>query len=650
MRTARHTTATAAAVVLAAAGGLLTTTATPASAAVSCASPAYKREFFANTTLTGTPKRTDCDSAVNESWTGAPAYGLPKDRFGVRWTVTRDFGSGGPFTLPFETRDGIRVYLDGARRYDIWGDYTTIQKRTLNLTIPKGRHTLRVDFVNWTGPANVKFSYAPRTTAAVDKVKPLTPAGATVAYDKASGRAKVSWARNQEMDLAGYRVYRRPDGQPFPARPLATTTALTFTDTPPATGGRFLYEVRAYDRANNEAPGTADLAVTTADRTPPGVPAAVTAAVAANSVLVSWQPVPEAAAYQVLRSGTADGTYTPVSAWQTTTEYRDTTADIRQQWYYKVAARDAAGNASAPSAPGTTGAPDTTAPEPVTALTSEGTTSGNALTWTPSTSPDTVGYEIHTAPAGQEDPDGPDFVTGPAFQDSFAEVGVPYAYRVTAVDAYGNRSPVEAVAATRPAPADVPTPTLTAGQPTDSYNRVTFTLPEGTPTSTISGYRLYRRTAVHTPWTAVDLVNSGRYATDRTAPLGRSSYYVVAVDREGREGTPSNDTTIERATPVLTTPLSPPRLTVVQDVRIAVKVDVQPAETDLGKGISGYTWRASCAPTGGWRTTPATNDKPTRIDFYAPSAGPCTLEVYALGHYGSGSSLTSASQEFFWTR
>lgn len=30
----------------------------------------------------------------------APASGLPKDNFGVRRTVTRDFGSGGPFALP----------------------------------------------------------------------------------------------------------------------------------------------------------------------------------------------------------------------------------------------------------------------------------------------------------------------------------------------------------------------------------------------------------------------------------------------------------------------------------------------------------------------------------------------------------------------
>ncbi|MFI9247159.1 hypothetical protein ACIGXF_32330 [Streptomyces sp. NPDC053086] len=75
MNPARRTTATA--VVLAASGALLSVVAPPASAAANCASPVYKREFFANTSFSGTPKRTDCDSAVSEQWgTGAPATGL----------------------------------------------------------------------------------------------------------------------------------------------------------------------------------------------------------------------------------------------------------------------------------------------------------------------------------------------------------------------------------------------------------------------------------------------------------------------------------------------------------------------------------------------------------------------------------------------
>ncbi|MFF2519156.1 hypothetical protein [Streptomyces sp. NPDC058086] len=175
----------------------------------SCASPAYKRQFYANTTFSGTPKKTDCDGAVGENWgTKAPASGLPKDNFGVRWTVTRDFGSGGPFTLPVAAQNGLRV-----------------------------------DYANWTGAANVSFAYNPRTSASVDKVKPLTPTGPSVAYDKATGKAKPTWAKNQELDLSGYRVHRRLKGSTTRSKP-ATTTTTSYTDTTvPATGDTYYYEV-----------------------------------------------------------------------------------------------------------------------------------------------------------------------------------------------------------------------------------------------------------------------------------------------------------------------------------------------------------------------------------------------------------------------
>jgi hypothetical protein len=72
-------------------GGLLAASGAPASAASSGASPVYKRQFHANTTFSDTPKKTDCDAAVSEYWgTKTAASGLPKDNFGVRWTVTRD--------------------------------------------------------------------------------------------------------------------------------------------------------------------------------------------------------------------------------------------------------------------------------------------------------------------------------------------------------------------------------------------------------------------------------------------------------------------------------------------------------------------------------------------------------------------------------
>lgn len=159
-----RTRTTALATALTAATG--TVYALTAEAASTCASPAFKRQMYANTTFSGTPRKTDCDATISENWgTAAPAKKLPKDEFGVRWTLTRDFGSGGPFTLTATARDGIRVHVDGEREVTIWKNVSSTQRKTVDITIPPGEHTLRVDYVNWTGAADITFTYAPRTDA-----------------------------------------------------------------------------------------------------------------------------------------------------------------------------------------------------------------------------------------------------------------------------------------------------------------------------------------------------------------------------------------------------------------------------------------------------------------------------------------------------
>ncbi|MEV5882493.1 PA14 domain-containing protein [Streptomyces sp. NPDC052020] len=447
MKPARRMTAAAAtAVVLTTAGGLLTAGITPAPAVTGCASLVYQRQFYANTTFSGTPKRTDCDSAVDQNWgSGAPAPGLPANHVAVRWTVTRDFGSGGPFAFTAAAQDGVRVYLDGVRKLDLWKNVSSTVKKTVNVTVPAGRHTLRVDFVNWTGTANVRFSYTPRTAAAVDKVRPLTPAGAAVTYDKATGKAKVTWSRNKEMDLAGYRVHRRLKGSGAWTR-LTTTAAASHTDTPPKTGAVYYYEVRALDKAGNESAGTADLGVTTVDKTPPAAPsieldACPTDATVAGPELIATA---DSALYEAQRQNPATGAWTTVH-----TGGKGTFCDPGQpadgtKATYRGRARDAAGNWSAYSAATTLTLGDhipPAAPADARAAYRDGIP---RLTWTPVK--DAVSYEVwQYDPTTGEQLDA--FATGAATTATDVAplqrtaVAEEYRYAVRALDAAGNPSP-----------------------------------------------------------------------------------------------------------------------------------------------------------------------------------------------------------------
>ncbi|MGY5119462.1 PA14 domain-containing protein [Streptomyces sp. 900105755] len=445
--------ATAAAVVFATAGTLLGGAVGIASAATACSSPVFKRQLFANTTFKGTPKKTACDSAVDESWSGAPASGLPRDDFGVRWTVTRDFGSGGPFALAASGLDGIRVYLDGSRRLDLWKNTTRTVSRTVNVTVPSGRHTLRIDYVNWTGAARVRFTYTPRTSASVDRVRPLAPGGTSVSYDATSGRARLGWARNKEMDLAGYRVYRRLKGTPFGSRPLATTTAAAYSDVPPKTGATYYYEVRAYDKAGHESAGSADQGVTTPDRTPPAAPFVEMDGCpggkpyAAPELVTTAQNAADIVLYEMQRRNPVTG------AWATVhTGTKGAICDTGQpadgsRVTYRGRARDAAGNWSAYSAAATFTTSDLTPPAAVTEVRVEYRSGVPHLVWAPvdgAASYQVLQYDPATGGYGDA---LPGTGTGTAVRTTVDTDVVPgqrlavadsYRYAVRSVDAAGN--------------------------------------------------------------------------------------------------------------------------------------------------------------------------------------------------------------------
>ncbi|CAM5352460.1 hypothetical protein SALBM311S_08731 [Streptomyces alboniger] len=572
MNPARRTTAaTSAAVVLATAGGLLTTVATPATAATTCASPVFKRQFFANTSFSGTPKKTDCDTAIDQNWsTGAPASGLPRDNFGVRWSVTRDFGSGGPFTFSASAQDGIRVYLDGTRKVDLWKNVSTTVKKTVNVTIPSGKHTLRVDHVNWTGTANVSFAYAPRTSATVDKVAPLTTAGTSATYDNATGKAKLTWSKNKEMDLAGYRLYRRLKGSPFGATPLATTTTATsYSDTTlPQTGATYYYEVRAYDKAGNESSGTADQGVTTADLVAPAAPTIVratgevTPTGGTGGLDVGWNKVADAVSYRVHRAASAGGTYTALDSTDQLS-YLDTSAVEGTVYYYRVTAVDAAGNESARSDPQRGKIWDNDPPSLVTGLSVTPTEYGFRLNWDKNPAQDLRHYTIHR---GELAGDEGEQVCYAGLVDYVSPADTSYAYTtlpdgdevcffVDAVDDEGNSAikwngPAEAVVVTEldmtpsvPTPEGSPLRLTATGAEGDEGNRLTWSgLGDDSPQAA-GGYRLYRWNPTTSSYAKIaDLGAGDSEYVDTGARLGTTSYYwVTALTADGTESLPAGD-------------------------------------------------------------------------------------------------------------
>ncbi|UIX32234.1 fibronectin type III domain-containing protein [Streptomyces sp. GQFP] len=571
MKIARRTTTSAAtAVVLATAGGLLTAVAaTPASAAtVTCNSPTYKRQFFTNTAFSGAPKKTDCDGTISENW-GAktPAPGLPKDNFGVRWTVTRDFGSGGPFTLTAAAQDGIRVYVDGKAKVNLWKNVTATRTKTVNVTIPSGRHTVRVDYANFTGNANVNFAYTPRTSAAVDKVKPLVPTSTALTYDKSSGRAKLTWAKNKELDLAGYRIYRRLNGSSFGGTPLATTASTSYTDTTlPVTGASYFYEVRAYDKAGNESAGTADKGVVTVDRTAPATPQAPTIVneSAANGLRVSWSAVEGATSYRVYRAIGAQGRFFEMGRTDKVS-YLDTSVVEDVAYRYRVSAVDAAGNESGASPVVNSTYDDDIAPPAVTGLKVTPTEYGFQLNWDANPAADLARYAVYVGELVEDKATGEMVCSAElvkyvkADTTSYSHLTRPNGEQaclfVDALDGAWNSVYTETGTAPTVVATELNT-TPSVATPSGSPLRLTADSTEGASPNQLSwsgldanspqtagGYRVYRWNPAASAYEKIaTLANTASAYVDAGAKPGTTSYYwVTAVAADGTESLPAGD-------------------------------------------------------------------------------------------------------------
>ncbi len=115
----------------------------------------WRGEYFDNRFLTGSPVLVRDDASVNFTWgTGAPSTALPADAFSARWTRTVPFQSG-TYRFYVTSDDGVRVWLDGVLIVDQWRDASAVTY-TADRTLGAGNHTLRVEYYENTGTAQIQ--------------------------------------------------------------------------------------------------------------------------------------------------------------------------------------------------------------------------------------------------------------------------------------------------------------------------------------------------------------------------------------------------------------------------------------------------------------------------------------------------------------
>jgi beta-glucosidase len=117
-------------------------------------------DYYANTTLTGTPVTSRVDPQVSFNWSGtAPATGVPSTNFSTKWTGTLTPPTTGTYTFGLTSDDGSRLFVNGQQVIDNWRDQAATTE-TGQVTLTAGTPVqIEVDYYQGGGDAVVNLGW-----------------------------------------------------------------------------------------------------------------------------------------------------------------------------------------------------------------------------------------------------------------------------------------------------------------------------------------------------------------------------------------------------------------------------------------------------------------------------------------------------------
>jgi beta-glucosidase len=152
-------------------------------------------EYFANEEFRGIPALTRIDRQVNFDWgEDAPAKGLPKDHFSVRWTGSIVPPETEDVELSIRSDDGSRLYINGELFIDNWGKHAGVTK-SRPIRFEKGKALpVKLEYYENEGGALVQLGWQPVHSHLL---------AAAVALAKKSDLAIVCVGNSNEIETEG---------------------------------------------------------------------------------------------------------------------------------------------------------------------------------------------------------------------------------------------------------------------------------------------------------------------------------------------------------------------------------------------------------------------------------------------------------------
>ena len=393
--------------------------------------------------------------------------------------------------------------------------------------------------------------------AQIGASSPVAPsAPQSLAATAGSGSVSLTWtppASNGGAAVSGYNIYRgtTSGGE---ARPVATVTGTSFTDTGLTNGTTYYYKVAAVNAAGTSPQsGEAGATPTAVQATAPSAPQSLAASAGSLTVRLSWSapssnggsPV---TGYNVYR-GTSPGGEgsTPVATNVTTTSFTDTgRTNGTTYYYYTVAAVNAVG--TSPRSGEASATPQAAVPSAPTGLVASAGNASVVLSWTVPNSDGgspITGYNVYrgTAPGGEGGTPVATNVASSSFTDTGRTNGTTYYYKVAAVNAAGT-SPQSGEASATPQPAaTVPSaPQSLTAVGSNGAVQLSWTAPASNGGAAVTGYNVYRGTSAggesSTP-VATNVTTTG--FTDNPLTNGTMYYYTVKAVNSAGTSPPSTE-------------------------------------------------------------------------------------------------------------
>ncbi len=187
-------------------------------------------EYFANPNLAGGPVLTRYENQLNTNWGGgSPGQGVPADNFSARWTGDFWFDAG-TYRFSHLSDDGLRIWVDDLLVVDDWQDQQAAWS-FVDHVIPRGTHTVRVEYYERTGGAQVQVAWERVSGSDVWRGeyydnRDLSGSPALVRYDPAidfdwaagspdaslpNDNFSVRWTRTLGFEAGTYRFFASTD-------------------------------------------------------------------------------------------------------------------------------------------------------------------------------------------------------------------------------------------------------------------------------------------------------------------------------------------------------------------------------------------------------------------------------------------------------